>query len=381
LDVVASEDQRILQDATRRYLEDRAPVHALRSRVDTGAGFDAAAWSEGAAQGWVGLFVPEAQGGLAESAQGVVDAAIIAEEMGRVVYAGPFLSSAVAAFALAQQGSQAQREELLPGLAAGERLAAWCFAEQGVHGGTAPGGVQVARDHRTFSLNGVAACVQDAQVADTLLVTARDGEGITQFLLPVDRAGIAVTELDALDLGRRLANVAFTDVTASEDELLGAYALQAPAFERQLQVALVLLCAETLGVTERALEFTLEYVQQRYAFGRPIGAYQGLKHRLADHAAQLEGARAIVARAATAVQEQAGDAALAVSIAKSHCGRHGTDIIRDCLQMHGGIGMTWEHDIHFYLRRAVSNEALWGTPAVHHERLCVLAGLGGAGDE
>jgi len=381
LDIVASEDQRILQDATRRFLEGRAPIGALRAVVESGAPFDPGAWREGAAQGWVGLFVPEAQGGLAESAQGVVDAAIIAEEMGRVVYAGPFLSSAVVAFALAQQGSQAQCEAVLPGLATGERLAAWCFAAQGVQGGAAPGGVRVSRTGDGFTLDGVAACVQDAQVADTLLVTAIDGEGVSQFLLPADRAGIGIAELESLDLGRRLATVTFDGVTVSEDELVGDRATQAPGFERQLQVALVLLCAENLGVTDRALEFTLEYVQQRYAFGRPIGAYQALKHRLADHAAQLEGARAIVARAATAVQEQAADAAVAVSIAKSHCGRHGTEIIRDCLQMHGGIGMTWEHDIHFYLRRAVSNEALWGTPAVHHERLCALAGLGGAGDE
>lgn len=381
MDIVASEDQRILQDATRRFLEDRAPIGVLRGGVDRGAAFDAGAWREGAAQGWVGLFVPEVHGGIAESAQGVVDAAIIAEELGRVVYAGPFLSSAVVAFALAQEGSPAQQEDLLPGLATGERLAAWCFAKPGVGGGVAPGGVRVARTGDTFTLAGVAACVQDAQVADTLLVTAVDGAGVSQFLLPARRAGIDITPLDALDLGRRLANVTFSGVTATAAERVGGYGTQAPAFERQLQVALVLLCAETLGVTGRAFEFTLEYMQQRYAFGRPIGAYQALKHRLADHAAQLEGARAIVARAATAVQEQAADAAAAVSIAKSQCGRHGTEIIRDCLQMHGGIGMTWEHDIHFYLRRAVSNEALWGTPAAHHERLCVLAGLGGAGNE
>jgi alkylation response protein AidB-like acyl-CoA dehydrogenase len=145
--------------------------------------------------------------------------------------------------------------------------------------------------------------------------------------------------------------------------------------ERQLEVALALQCAETVGVVDRALEITLDYVQQRVAFGRPIGSFQALKHRLADHAAQLEGARAAVAHAAKAIQSGASDAAIAVSVAKSHCGRFGTEIVRDCLQMHGGIGMTWDHDMHFYLRRAVSNEALWGAPSIHHERLCRLAGL------
>jgi len=130
-----------------------------------------------------------------------------------------------------------------------------------------------------------------------------------------------------------------------------------------------------VGVTDRALEFTLDWVNQRMAFGRPIGSFQALKHRLADHVTQLEGAKAITAYAASAVQSRAEDAAIAVSIAKSQCGRFSVEIIRDCLQMHGGIGMTFDHDIHFYLRRAVSNEALFGTPARHHERLCRLAGL------
>ena len=139
--------------------------------------------------------------------------------------------------------------------------------------------------------------------------------------------------------------------------------------------AVVLQCAEIVGVVDRALEFTLDYVKERIAFGRPIGSFQALKHRLADHAAQLEGAKAITAYAAQAVQARAADAAAAASIAKSQCGRFGTEIIRDCVQLHGGIGVTWEHDIHFYLRRAVSNEALWGTPADHHDRLCRIAGL------
>jgi len=374
VDVILSEDQRILQDATRRFLEGRAPITALRKLVEAGDVLPDAAWREGAAQGWVALFVPEAHGGFAEAAQGAVDAAIIAEEMGRVVYAGPLLSSCVTSFAIAQYGSAAQREATLPALAAGE-TAAWCFAAPGVQGGIAPGGVRVTRHADGFVLDGVAANVDNALAAQHLLVTAVNDVGVSQFLLPAGLAGVTVQELETLDLGRRLANVAFDHVQLPADALVGQYGAAAASFERQLQIALVLQCAETVGVTARALEFTLDYVQQRYAFGRPIGAFQALKHRLADHAAQLEGAKAVVARAATAVQEQAPDAAVAVSIAKSHCGRQGTEIIRDCLQMHGGIGMTWEHDIHFYLRRAVSNEALWGTPAAHHERLCRLAGL------
>lgn len=375
MDVIVSEDQRILQDSTRRYLEAEASVEALRRQVDSGKPFSWETWREGAAQGWVALFVPEAHGGFAESAQGVADAAIIAEEMGRVVYPGPFLSSAVGAFALAQYGSEAQQAKLLPALASGEKGIAWCFAAAGPYGGVAAAGVRVRKIGDRYVLSGVAANVQDASNAEHLLVSATDEQGTTQFVLPSDTPGIEINPKESLDLGRQLANVVFNDVEVSATALVGGYAEGEAAFERQLQMALVLQSAEIVGLVERTMEFTLDYVQQRFAFGRAIGSFQALKHRLADHAAQLEGAKAVVARAAAATQHEAADAAIAASVANSHCGRFGTEIIRDCLHMHGGIGMTWEHDIHFYLRRAVSNEALLGSPAVHHERLCRLAGL------
>jgi alkylation response protein AidB-like acyl-CoA dehydrogenase len=174
-------------------------------------------------------------------------------------------------------------------------------------------------------------------------------------------------------LGKRLAVVKFNGVKVGGDALLGEAGKAADAVESQLQVALALQCAETVGVTDRAFEFTLEWVNERQAFGRPIGSFQALKHRLADHAVQLEGAKAAAAHAARSVQTGAPDAAIAVSIAKSQCGRYATEILRDCIQMHGGIGLTWEHDLHFYVRRGVSNEALWGSPAAHYERLCRLA--------
>jgi alkylation response protein AidB-like acyl-CoA dehydrogenase len=375
VDIVATDDQRLLQDTTRRFLEKRAPVGATRRLVDDPVGFDREAWRQGAELGWLSLFVPEAQGGMAEMAQGVVDAAIIAEELGRVVFAGPFLPVSVVTFAVATAGSEAQRDALLPGLAAGETLAAWCFSGPGAASGVQAGAVRATRSGEGYLLEGVAAYVQDAHVADHLLVTTADGAGLSQFLVPAKTAGVTIAPLEALDLGRRLAEVRFDGVRVGQDALLGAAGGAAAQVERQLQLALALQCAETVGVVDRTLEFTVDYAKQRVAFGRPIGSFQALKHRFADHATRLEGAKAATAYAARAVQDQAVDAALAVSIAKAHGGKFGTEIIRDCLQMHGGIGMTFDHDIHLYLRRAVSNEALWGTPAAHHERLCVLAGV------
>ena len=375
MDVTATDDQLMLRDMTRRFLEERSPIGALRRLADSGGKLDRAAWREGAELGWIALFVPEAQGGIAESAQGVVDAAIVAEELGRVVYSGPFLSSCVVADAVARAGSPDQQEGILPGLASGDTIAAWCLAGKAPSAGAEAGSVTAGRGYDGYILDGLAGFVEDAEVADLLLVTAMGDDGISQFLLPVTTPGITITPLEALDLGRRLAEVRFDSVRISAGASLGPIGGAADQVERQLQVALALQCAETVGVTDRALEFTLEWVKERYAFNRPIGSFQGLKHRLADHAAQLEGAKAAAAHAARAVQAGAPDAAIAVSVAKSHCGRFATEIIRDCVQMHGGIGVTWEHDIHFYLRRAVSNEQLWGTPAVHHERLCRIAGL------
>jgi alkylation response protein AidB-like acyl-CoA dehydrogenase len=375
VDVIATEDQLMLRDMTRRFLEERSPIGALRRLADSGERIDRAAWREGAELGWIALFVPEAHGGIAEAAQGVVDAAIVAEELGRVVFPGPFLSSSVLAFAVAQAGSADQQAEVLPDIASGAKIASWCLAGKGASQGAEAGSVRVTRSGDGSVLDGLAAYVEDAEVADLLLVTAVGDDGVSQFLLPADTVGITITPLETLDLGRRLAEVRFAGVQAPAAALIGRAGEAAEQVERQLQVALALQCAETVGVIDRALEFTLEWVQQRYAFNRPIGSFQGLKHRLADHTAQLEGAKAVAAHAAKAVQANAPDAAIAVSVAKSHCGRFATEIIRDCVQMHGGIGVTWDHDIHFYLRRAVSNEQLWGTPAVHHERLCRLAGL------
>jgi alkylation response protein AidB-like acyl-CoA dehydrogenase len=205
-----------------------------------------------------------------------------------------------------------------------------------------------------------------------LLVAARTAGGLTQFLIPAGTAGITVKLMGSVDLGRRLAEVTFEDVEVSSSSVLGETDGAAGAIERQLELALVLQCAETVGVTERTLEFTLEYANDRIAFGRPIGSYQALKHRFADMKMWLEASAGTATGAARSVQAGAPDAAQLVSVAKSYIGDASVAIIQDCIQMHGGIGQTWENDIHLYLRRATLNAALFGSPAEHRERLCTL---------
>ncbi|AIT81489.1 acyl-CoA dehydrogenase family protein [Novosphingobium pentaromativorans] len=375
MDIDLSEDQVMLQDSTRRFVEDRASIAMLRKLVEEKRDMPLDAWRMAAEQGWTALLIPEEFGGFSESAQGLVDAAIVAEELGRVIYPGPFLSSAVAAYAINDAGSSGQKAHWLPKLASGEAVVAWAMARRGGGGRIAGGGVRAAREGENLRLGGHAAYVLDAQIADAILVSVAGDDGATQVLLTADTPGITITPLDTLDVGRRIAHIDFADVVVSTEALLGEIGAAGEAVERQFQVALVLQCAETIGVVERALEICLEYTNERLVFGRPVASYQAIKHRLADHATQLMGMKAAVAHAAKAVKDQASDAAIAASIAKSQCGKWGTEIVRDCMHMHGGIGMTWEHDIHFYGRRAVSNEALLGTPAAHHERLCRLAGL------
>jgi alkylation response protein AidB-like acyl-CoA dehydrogenase len=375
MDIILAEDQRLLRETARRFLEKRSPISAARRLVDSETGLDREVWRAGAELGWLSVFAPEAYGGMAESAQGVIDAAIIAEQLGRVVFPGPFLPVSVVIYALAEAGSPAQQETHLARLAAGDVIATWCFAGHGAACGSGPGALNARRAGGGFVLDGEAFAVQDAEIADWLLVSAESGKGLSQFLIPRASPGITVTPLTSLDLARRLAEVRFEGVGVGDDALVGAVGGAAALVERQLQLALVLQAAETIGVIDRTLEFTLDYAKQRIAFGRPIGSFQALKHRFAEHATWLEGAKATTAHAAAAVQGRGTDAGAAASMAKSLATRQGVEIVRDCLQIHGGIGMTWDHDIHFYLRRAVSNEALWGTPATHYERLCRLAGL------
>lgn len=377
MDIVLTESQSMLQSATRGFVQQRFRIDQVRRLADAGESFTAEAWQSCTQQGWMHLFLPAELGGMADDTESVVDAAIIAEELGREVFAGPFTANAVAAFAIATAGSHAQHVTYLPALANGSLTATSCFTGTGPTSGITATGLTATQTGGSWRIDGLAGFVEHAAAADIFVVTAQNGGGFSQFLVSGAHQGVDLEPLRSLDLGRTLAMVRFDNVIVTDEALLGVPGQAADSFERQLQVALVLQCAEIIGLIDRALEFTLDWVRQRHAFGRPIGSFQALKHRLADHIAEFEAAKAAVAYAARAVQYDTDDAAIAASIAKSQCGRHGVEIIRDCVQMHGGIGLTWEHDLHFYLRRAVANQALLGTPALHHERIAGLAGLEG----
>jgi alkylation response protein AidB-like acyl-CoA dehydrogenase len=206
-------------------------------------------------------------------------------------------------------------------------------------------------------------------MADFFVVAARTGEGLTQFLVPAATAGVTVTPADSLDLGRRYATVSFADVELSPSALIGPVGGARPDVEHGLALACVLQVAETCGVVSRVFELTLEYLDNRFSFGRSLSSYQALKHRVADMKIRLEASLGLATAAAHAVQDDTTDAAATVSAAKSYVGEAATDIIQDCVQLHGGIGVTWEHDLHLYLRRVTLDRNLFGTPAQHRERI------------
>ncbi len=378
MEIGLSEDQQLFRETTRQALEQHSPITRVRELIEDPDGLDRAMWRRGAELGWYSMLVPEQYGGGSISGAGLVDLAIVAEELGRMLHPGPFHPTNVVAFALAESGTPAQREEFLPKLAAGELIATWAFAEPDLEWSPSAVALTATRTGGGYRLDGVKTCVQDALLADQLLVTARAPEGLTQFLVPRQTAGLTVEPLETLDLARRLANVRFRGVSVSDDLLVGEAGGAAVAVERQLQVALVLQCADSSGVADQGLAITVQYAKDRIAFGRPIGSYQGLKHRMADHRMRLEGAFAATAYAAVAVHGGRNDAAIAARIAKAHVGRWSSAILHDCIQIHGGIGMTWDHDIHLYFRRAISNEVLYGSPHEHQRGLVDLVEEGAA---
>jgi alkylation response protein AidB-like acyl-CoA dehydrogenase len=362
MELVLSETQQLIQATTRKLLEDRSPITRVRELIDDPAGFDRGLWAQGADLGWYAMMIPEKYGGASESGSGLAEAAIISEELGRMVHPGPFQTTNIVASALAQFGSEAQREQYLPAIASGQSIAAWAYMEASSGPDRGGSALEATPAGRGYVLSGAKTCVQDAGSADLLLVTARSADGPIQLLVPAEAPGVAVEPLEGVDLGRRLFEVTFSEVQCDRSAVLGVTGGAPAAIERQLQVALVLQCAETNGATEQGLAMTVQYSKDRVAFGRPIGSYQALKHRMAEHRMWLEASYATTSHATRSVEDGAEDAAASVRVAKAHVGKWSTTILHDCVQLHGGIGMTWDYDLHLYFRRVISNEVLYGSP-------------------
>ncbi len=372
-----TEDQQLLWETTRKFLETTASTETIRRLADAEPqGYEAEWWQRGAELGWVSLLVPEADGGGSVSGHGLLDLVLVAEEMGRSVAPGPFLPANVVAEAVGRFGTDDQRRTVLPGLVGGESVAAWCLAAPAA--GLDPGAEATVTARGTgggFELSGATGPIEAAGVADWLLVTAQAEGGPVQLLVARDTPGVDVVPAHSLDLVRRFAQVRFDGAAVSGESVLGSPSDGQEQVERQLQTATVLLCAEMAGALGRVLEFTVEYAFDRYSFGRPLASYQALKHRFANMKMWIEASYATSDAAARAVDEDASNAGELVSVAKAYIGERAPGIVQDCVQLHGGIGTTFDHDIHLYLRRVVVDRSQLGTPAEHRERVASRMGL------
>jgi alkylation response protein AidB-like acyl-CoA dehydrogenase len=369
-----TDDQVLFHETTARFVEAELPLVKTRELHDDPAGFDRTWFQRSAELGWFAMLVPEELGGGSVSGDGLLDAALVADVLGRGVQPGPFIPMNVVAEAVARHGSEAARAEVLPGLVSGAIVATWAFAD-GVGGWDEGAGVTATRGGDGITLSGVRGFVQEAPSADRLLVAATlDGEPV-QVLVPADAAGVTLTPLTSLDLSRRFAHLHLENVAVGHDDLLGG---GTGALEEQLRTALVLLVAETVGAMDRLFAMTVEYAKDRVAFGRPIGSFQSIKHILADQALYLESCKAAAVAAAKAVAAGDDAASEVVSMAGAYVGDHGHELAQECLQVHGGIGYTWEHDLHLLMRRIQSNAALYGEPSWHRERVCAFHRLGEA---
>jgi alkylation response protein AidB-like acyl-CoA dehydrogenase len=373
-----NEEQELLRSTARKFFENECPSTVVRALMETPEGMAPELWGKLAEQGWLGLIFPDAHDGMG---LGLVDLVVLMEEMGRAVVPGPYFSTVLlGGLAIIEAGSEAQKKEWLPKIAAGEKRVSLAWMEPSATLGAAGVTLPAASKGGTFTLSGTKLFVPDAHTADAMVVAARTGagaseDGVSLFLVPAGTRGLEVKLLPTMDQTRKLCEVTCKDVTLGPDALLGAVGGGWAPLARVLDRATVALCAEMCGGAQRVLDMTVEYAKIRQAFGRPIGSYQGVKHKAADMLVDVENSKSITYYAAWALDEGAAEAPLATSMAKAYVSDAYRRVSAAGIQLHGGIGFTWEHDLHLYFKRAKGSEFTFGDATYHRERVAQLVNL------
>ena len=363
-----SSDQEFFRETTAKFLADQTPVDQVRRLREDPAGYDPDYWRRGAELGWTSLLVSEENGGGSISGAGIVDLSIVAHEFGAHAAPGPLVSSNLVAAALSETGGHA---DVLAGLLNGTHVASWCLDEP--RRSPLDVALEVRVDGDEVVLNGVKRPAESANQASHLLVTGRTDDGLTQVLVPADTVGVTITPMHSVDLTRRFGAVVFDDVRLPRTAVVGDAGGADGQVERQLHQALALLNAESVGAMQTAFDMTAQWGFDRYSFGRPLASYQALKHRFADMKSWLEASHAIADQGAEALAAGNAQAAMLLSAGKAFIGDYGGELLQECVQLHGGLGVTFEHDVHLYLRRQTVNRTLCGTPTQHRQRLADLA--------
>ncbi len=369
---VHSEEQRLIRESARAVLSARAGSAQLRAAIGAPGGYDAALWQTMGELGWTGLAISQAYGG---AGLGWVELCLLQEEQGRRLTPSPFFATSVlAAPLIVSAGDEAQRQAWLPRIAAGELRVACALG--GTDGRPPCAGVTVLLEGRgdDLTLRGVSDFVIHGDSADLLLVLARapgsqGADGISVAAIPAPARGLSVHPHVMLDLTRPMSRVEFAGVQVAPGQLLGEPGAAGSAVEEALDLARIALASEALGGAEQLLEMTTTYVKERVQFGRPVGSFQAIKHRLADMMVEVEAAKSAAWYAACVADERREELAEAAAIAKSYCCDTFFECAANAIQLHGGIGFTWEHDAHLYFKRARAAAMLLGSPAWQRERL------------
>jgi alkylation response protein AidB-like acyl-CoA dehydrogenase len=379
MDFGFNEEQEMLRASARKFLENECTSEFVRKRMAEDPGVTEEFWTKLAEQGWLGLIYDEEHGG---SGLGIVDLTVLMEEMGRAVMPGPFFSTVLlGGLTIKEAGSAAQKKEWLSKIAAGKAKATLAWTEPNARWDAAGVTTPATESGKGFVLNGVKLFVPDAHLADVIVVVARTREGkapedgIGLFLVPKDAKGLQIKLLPTMDQTRKICEVRLNDVSVAGDAVLGEKHSGWAPLSRVLERATVALCAEMCGGAQRVLDMTTDYAKIRIAFGKPIGSYQGVKHKAADMLVDVENAKSLTYYAAWAVDENVPEAALAASMAKAYTSDAYRKVSGAGIQLHGGIGFTWEHDLHLYFKRAKSSEFTFGDATYHREKVAQLINL------
>ena len=374
MDLGLSEEQEMLREFARDFLEKECPESLVREMEEDERGYSPDLWRKMAEQGWTGLIVPEAYGGVGMT---YLDLVILVEEFGRALVPGPFIPNCVATIALLEAASEAQKQANLPAIAAGSQM--WTLAFTEPSGRFDAAGVRLAarRDGDSYVLNGTKLFIRDSHVVDKLVVVARTAgsgdDGVSLFAVDARAPGVRHTPVRTIASDKQ-NEVKLEDVRVPASDLLGEEGKAWPVFQRIAQKATVIECAYLVGLSQMAFDITLNYTKERVQFGRPIATFQALQHRAADAATDVDSSRYVTYKAAWAIAEEEPEVDEQVHIAKAWVSEASRRVVAAAQQMHGGIGFTKDYKIQLYFRRQKAAELAWGD-ADHHREL-IAQGLG-----
>ncbi len=366
-----TDEQEELRSTVRAFLDSKSSEEAVREQMETDNGFDTAVWTQMAEQmGLQGLHIPEEYGG---SGFGYVELGIVLEEMGRSLLCAPFFSSVVlAANTLIHSGDEAAKKAYLPGIASGETIATLAYTEPSGKWDESGVTMQASGSAGSYTLTGTKMFVIDGNTANLLIVAARTGSGVSLFAVDGDAAGLTRTALSTMDQTRKQSKIEFANTPAT---LIGAEGKGWDILSTVLDLAAVGLAAEQVGGAQKVLDMAVEYAKVRVQFGRPIGSFQAIKHKCADMLLEVESAKSAAYYGLWCASEMNEELPSVASLAKAYCSEAYFHATAENIQIHGGIGFTWEHPAHLYFKRAKSSELMFGDPTYHREQLAQRIGI------